>query len=90
MVKRFINHTSKTVLSAAFILAITTLLSRILGLLRDRMLAGKFGGWLERLLKNWQMPKIRREEFILVMEDELSFHPSSKQTTILGNFFTQA
>lgn len=43
MVKRFINHTSKTVLSAAFILAITTLLSRILGLVRDRLLAGKFG-----------------------------------------------
>ncbi len=37
------NHKSKTVLSAAFILAITALLSRILGLVRDRMLAGKFG-----------------------------------------------
>jgi len=43
MVKKLFNHTSKTVLSAAFILAITTLLSRILGLLRDRLLAGKFG-----------------------------------------------
>jgi putative peptidoglycan lipid II flippase len=43
MVKRFLNHTSKTVLSAAFILAITTLLSRILGLIRDRLLAGEFG-----------------------------------------------
>jgi putative peptidoglycan lipid II flippase len=43
MVKRFLNHRSKTVVSAAFILAITALLSRILGLLRDRLLAGKFG-----------------------------------------------
>ena len=43
MVKRFLNHTSKTVFSAAFILAITALLSRVLGLVRDRMLAGKFG-----------------------------------------------
>ncbi len=43
MVKKIINHTSKTVFSAAFILAITALLSRILGLIRDRLLAGKFG-----------------------------------------------
>lgn len=43
MVKRLLNHTSKTVFSAAFILAATALLSRVLGLVRDRMLAGKFG-----------------------------------------------
>ena len=43
MVKRLMNHTSKTVFSAAFILAVMALLSRVLGLLRDRMLAGKFG-----------------------------------------------
>ena len=43
MVKRFLNYKSKTVFSAAFILAVTALLSRILGLLRDRLLAGKFG-----------------------------------------------
>jgi len=43
MVKKIFNHASKTVFSAAFILAIMALLSRILGLLRDRMLAGKFG-----------------------------------------------
>jgi len=43
MVGKLINHKSKTVLSAAFILAITALLSRVLGLVRDRLLAGKFG-----------------------------------------------
>lgn len=43
MVKRILNHTSKTMFSAAFILAVMALLSRIFGLLRDRMLAGKFG-----------------------------------------------
>jgi len=43
MVKRLLNHSSKTVLSAAFILAVTALISRILGLFRDRLLAGKFG-----------------------------------------------
>jgi len=43
MVKRILNHKSKTVFSAAFILALTALLSRILGLVRDRLLAGRFG-----------------------------------------------
>jgi len=43
MVKRLLNHSSKTVFSAAVILAVTALASRILGLFRDRLLAGKFG-----------------------------------------------
>lgn len=53
----------------------------------ERMLTGKFGRWLESKLKNWQLPKIRQEEFILVREDELSFHPQSKQQTLLQRFF---
>ena len=43
MVKRFLNHSSKTIVSAAFILAASALFSRLLGLFRDRLLAGKFG-----------------------------------------------
>lgn len=43
MVKRFLNHSSKTVFSAAFILAVSALVSRLLGLFRDRLLAGRFG-----------------------------------------------
>ena len=43
MVKGLLNHKSKTVFSAAFILAVTALISRLLGLFRDRLLAGKFG-----------------------------------------------
>lgn len=53
-------------------------------------LSGNFGQWLERKLKNWQLPKIRREEFILVLPDELSFHPQSKQRQLLNNFFHAA
>jgi hypothetical protein len=53
----------------------------------ERMLEGKFGQWLEIKLKNWQLPKIRREEFILVLDDELSFHPQSKQRELLAKFF---
>jgi putative peptidoglycan lipid II flippase len=43
MVKKLLNHSSKTVFSAAFILALTALISRVLGLFRDRLLAGRFG-----------------------------------------------
>jgi putative peptidoglycan lipid II flippase len=43
MVKKLLNHSSKTIFSAAVILAVMTLTSRILGLFRDRLLAGKFG-----------------------------------------------
>jgi hypothetical protein len=53
----------------------------------ERMLNGKFGQWLEIKLKNWQLPKIRKEEFILVLDDELSFHPQSKQRELLTRFF---
>ncbi len=53
----------------------------------ERMLGGKFGQWLERRLKNWQLPKIRQEQFILVRDDELSFHPQSKQRKLLQRFF---
>ena len=43
MVNRILNHKSKTIFSAAFILAVTSLTSRLLGLVRDRLLAGRFG-----------------------------------------------
>ena len=43
MVSRFIHFRSKTITSAAFLLATMALGSRILGLIRDRILAGKFG-----------------------------------------------
>jgi len=43
MVKKLLNHSSKTVFSAAVILAVMALASRVLGLFRDRLLAGKFG-----------------------------------------------
>lgn len=55
--------------------------------LLERILSGKFGEGLEIKLKNWQLPKIRQGEFILVREDELSFHPHSKQQKLLQQFF---
>ena len=43
MLKNFLNTKSKTIFSAASILAIAYLASRVLGLIRDRLLAGRFG-----------------------------------------------
>jgi len=43
MVKRFLNHKSKTIFSAAFILGVAFSASRFLGLIRDRLLARQFG-----------------------------------------------
>jgi len=43
MIRRFLNNKSKTIASAAIILGAASLVSRLLGLVRDRILAGKFG-----------------------------------------------
>lgn len=43
MLNHILNSKTKTVTSAAFLLAISSLISKILGLIRDRLLAGRFG-----------------------------------------------
>ncbi|MFH1388126.1 MAG: murein biosynthesis integral membrane protein MurJ [Patescibacteria group bacterium] len=43
MIKAFLNNKSKTITSAAIILGAASLVSRFLGLIRDRILAGTFG-----------------------------------------------
>lgn len=53
----------------------------------EKILASRFGLWLEQILKNWQLPRIRQEKFIVVENDELSFHPQSKQKDLLASFF---
>ncbi len=47
MINSLLNNKSKTITSAALILAMSSFLSRLLGLLRDRMLAGTFGAGRE-------------------------------------------
>ncbi|MDI6602954.1 MAG: murein biosynthesis integral membrane protein MurJ [Patescibacteria group bacterium] len=43
MLNRFFNSQTKTITFAAFLLAVSALTSRFLGLVRDRLLAGHFG-----------------------------------------------
>ncbi|MDD2274562.1 MAG: murein biosynthesis integral membrane protein MurJ, partial [Candidatus Pacebacteria bacterium] len=45
--KRIFNSKQKTIGSAVSILAITVLFSRLLGVLRDRLLAGSFGASID-------------------------------------------
>ncbi len=52
----------------------------------EKLFTNRFGLWLDRLLKNWQLPQIRTEKFIVVEEGELSFHPESKQQGLLADF----
>jgi len=47
MLKRIFYSQTKTITFAAFILAVSALISRILGLIRDRLLAGHFGAGSE-------------------------------------------
>jgi len=43
MIKKLLNGESKTITGAAIIIAVTSLTSRFLGIIRDRILAGQFG-----------------------------------------------
>ncbi|MBM3250988.1 MAG: murein biosynthesis integral membrane protein MurJ, partial [Candidatus Nealsonbacteria bacterium] len=43
MLNRILNSRAKTITFAAFLLALSGLVSRVLGLVRDRLLAGRFG-----------------------------------------------
>ncbi len=52
----------------------------------ENLLTNKFGAWLEQKLKHWQLPRIKQQKFIIVEDDELSFHPDSKQEGLLRAF----
>ena len=43
MIKKLINSQAKTITSAAIIIGALSLVSRLLGIFRDRILAGQFG-----------------------------------------------
>ena len=47
MIKKVLNKQAHTIRSAAWILVLSSLLSAVLGLFRDRLLAGKFGAGIQ-------------------------------------------
>lgn len=67
-------------------LALKTSQSRIQKAL-EKIFTNRFGLTLEKFVKSWQVARIKKEKFILVENDELSFHPESKQGPLLSAFF---
>lgn len=47
MIKRILNSKTKSITFAAFLLAVSSFISQFLGLIRDRLLAGRFGAGSE-------------------------------------------
>ncbi len=55
----------------------------------EHVLDRTIGSWLERILGNWQQSRIQHQKHIITKNDELSFHPNSKQDSLLGKFYGQ-
>lgn len=53
----------------------------------EKLFDNRFGLWLEKKLGQWQLGRIKQDKYVFVKEDELSFHPDSKQETLLKAFF---
>lgn len=53
----------------------------------EGIFTNRFGLWLEKQIKKSLSGRIRKEPYILVVEDELSFHPNSAQQELLRQFF---
>src|SRR3989338_2066966 len=60
MLKKLFNHQSKTIASAALIVGAASLVSRLLGVMRDRVLAGEFGagGELDMYYAAFRVPDL--------------------------------
>jgi hypothetical protein len=55
----------------------------------EKILGNGFGLWLEKKLKSRLLPRIKTAPFIIVEDDELSFHPDSKQKPLLAEFYSR-
>jgi predicted nucleotidyltransferase len=53
----------------------------------EQVLDAVFGLWLNAISRKIQLPRIRQEFSDFAEEDELSFHPDSKQESLLKSFF---
>lgn len=54
----------------------------------ERFLNNRLVLWVEGRLRSWQKRRIQQDDFIFVREDELSFHPDSKQQWLLSSYFS--
>jgi hypothetical protein len=61
-------------------------ISRLQGIL-ERCLKNKFFGSLSEFLKKWQLKRARRGNYVVVSNNELSFHSLQRKRLLLANFF---
>lgn len=47
------------------------------------------GQWLEKTVLSYQLHRINRSEFVVVEDDELSFHPDNRKAQLFAAFFEQ-
>ena len=77
MYKRILNSETKTINRAAVILAVSALISGILGLFRDRLLAGTFGAGSELDI---YYAAFRIPDFLAMVRIEASLKPCSRNS----------
>ncbi len=53
----------------------------------EALLRNRLGLWLEKLGRAYQSRRIRRSEFVVVEDDELSFHPHNRKAELFAAFF---
>ena len=53
----------------------------------ETLFRNKFGRWLEQQAGRYQQRRIKRDEFVVVEEDELSFHPDNRKAQLFAAFF---
>ncbi len=53
----------------------------------EKLLTNRFGLWLESTARAYQFGRIERSEFVVVEDDELSFHPHNRKAELFAAFF---
>jgi hypothetical protein len=53
----------------------------------EKILTNRFGRWLEQVCRSFQLRRINRSEFVVVEENELSFHPDNRKAQLFSAFF---
>ena len=53
----------------------------------EQVFRNSLGRWLERIAGNYQRRRIHRDQFVVVEDDELSFHPDNRKAQLFAAFF---
>lgn len=56
----------------------------------EKIFIGNFGGWLEKTLGQWQLGRIKKGEYVVATNNELSFYSVKRKRAFLASFFQNA